>query len=423
MTGESGTDDAEWPTSAAAPAAVTTATVVTTAADSGTRNSVPVTVSLRVVWRVGLVVMALVALALFLRFVVTDGGSVLFTVLMSWFAALAMTPLVNRLSRHMRRGAATRLVMVGFAAFAVLFFLAFGALFVQQLVELVERLPTYVDQALVWVNETFAMSLTTDSVLESVNLSPNTLAAAAGAIGISLLGFLGSAVGTVFSMFTFAMFIFYLSAELPQLERWVAGLFPARSQMLVARVWSLTLEKTGGYVGARVVLAGINAGTTAVVFVIIGMPYWLPLSLWTGIVAQFVPTIGTYISIALPVIIGLLSPDPVVGVIALVWAILYQQVENLFIEPRISAKAVEVNPAVSFGAVLLGAALFGVAGAFLAVPVIAMLLALLNIYGHRYELLPEISERIDAKLVRPQPRRSPRHRTPAADALADQPGA
>jgi predicted PurR-regulated permease PerM len=189
--------------------------------------------------------------------------------------------------------------------------------------------------------------------------------------------------------------------------------------MLVARIWSLTLEKTGGYVGARVVLAGINAGTTAVVFVIIGMPYWLPLSLWTGIVAQFVPTIGTYISIALPVIIGLLSPNPAIGVIALVWAIIYQQVENLLIEPRISAKAVEVNPAVSFGAVLLGAALFGVAGAFLAVPVIAMLLALLNIYGHRYELLPEIAERIDAKDVRLKPPRSRRHRKAAADAVAE----
>jgi len=45
-----------------------------------------------------------------------------------------------------------------------------------------------------------------------------------------------------------------------------------------------------------------------------------------------------------------------------------------------------VNPAVSFGAVLLGAALFGVAGAFLAVPVVAMMLALLDIYGKRYEL-------------------------------------
>ena len=75
--------------------------------------------SLRVVWRVGLVVMGLVALALFLRFVVTHGGSVLFTVLIAWFAALAMTPLVNRLSKHMRRGAATGVVMVGFTVFVV----------------------------------------------------------------------------------------------------------------------------------------------------------------------------------------------------------------------------------------------------------------------------------------------------------------
>jgi predicted PurR-regulated permease PerM len=417
VTGDTGKDDAERPTSATNP------TLVTTAADVATPDPVPVTVSLRVVWRVGLMVLGLVALALFLKFVVTDGGSVLFTVLMSWFAALAMTPLVNRLARHMRRGAATGLVMVGFAVFAVVFFLAFGALFVQQLAQLVELLPTYVDRALAWVNDTFSTSLTTDSVLESVNLTPDKLAAAAGTIGVSVLGLLGSTLSTVFSMFTFAMFIFYLSAEMPQLERWVAGLFPARNQMLVARIWSLTLEKTGGYVGARVLLAGINSGTTAVVFVIIGMPYWLPLSLWTGIVAQFVPTIGTYISIALPVIIGLLSPNPVIGVIALVWAILYQQVENLLIEPRISAKAVEVNPAVSFGAVLLGAALFGVAGAFLAVPVIAMLLALLNIYGHRYELLPEIAERIDAKTVPPKPLRPRRHRKAATDAVSESPQA
>jgi len=125
------------------------------------------------------------------------------------------------------------------------------------------------------------------------------------------------------------------------------------------------------------------------VFFAIGLPYWLPLAIWTGVVAQFVPTIGTYIAIILPVLVGLLSDRPVTGVIALVWALLYQQVENLTIEPRISAKAVDVNPAVSFGAVLLGAALFGVAGAFLAVPVVAMMLALLDIYGKRYELVTD----------------------------------
>lgn len=157
-------------------------------------------------------------------------------------------------------------------------------------------------------------------------------------------------------------------------------------------VWRLTSQKTGGYIGARVILATINSVATGIVFVIIDMPYWLPLALWTGIVAQFVPTIGTYIAIALPVLVGLLSDRPIVGVLALGWAILYQQVENLTIEPRISARAVNVNPAVAFGSVLLGASLFGVAGAFLAIPVTAMLLALLDIYGKRYELIEELRE-------------------------------
>jgi len=172
-------------------------------------------------------------------------------------------------------------------------------------------------------------------------------------------------------------------------------LFPPRSQRVIGDIWSLTAQKTGAYVGARVVLGTINAVTSGIVFFAIGLPYWLPLALWTGIVAQFVPTIGTYIAIVLPVLVGLLSDRPVTGIIALVWALLYQQVENLTIEPKISAKAVDVNPAVSFGAVLLGAALFGVAGAFLAVPVVAMLLALGDIYGKRYEIVAN-SEAEDA---------------------------
>ena len=75
--------------------------------------------------------------------------------------------------------------------------------------------------------------------------------------------------------------------------------------------------------------------------------------------------------------------------LALIWGVAYQQVENLTFEPKISAKAVNVHPAVAFGSVMMGAALFGVAGAFLAVPVSAMLLSLLNIYTHRYELQGE----------------------------------
>ncbi len=373
------------------------------------------------VWRVGLTLLAVIAFGLFVRFVISDGGGVIFTVLMSWFAAIAMAPAVDRLSRHMRRGAATGVVMAAFALFVAVFLAAFGSLFVDQMTQLIRNLPDILDGTLAWANDAFSMTLSRDEILDSVNLTPDRLAEAAGSIGISLLGFAGSTLGAVFSAFTFGMFIFYISANMPQLERWVAGLFPARQQSIVADVWILTAQKTGGYVGARVILATINAVTTGIVFAVIGMPYWLPLALWTGIVAQFVPTVGTYISIALPVVVGLLSPNPVVGVIALVWAVLYQQVENLIMEPRISAKAVDVNPAVSFGAVLLGAALFGVAGAFVAVPVVAMLLALLDIYGNRYELLPELEERVARAEHGGRPRSARRRSGTTPGAEADPP--
>jgi predicted PurR-regulated permease PerM len=343
------------------------------------------------VWRVGLVVLAIIALGLVLQFIIRDGGSVIFTVLMAWFAAIAMAPVVDRLSRRMKRGVATILVMLAFLLLMVLFIVAFGALLVDQMSQLVVRIPDFIDSALAWVNSTFSLTLTQESVLESIGGADLDFGSLAAELGPNLFGILFSILGSVFGLFTFALFAFYFSADMPRLERWVAGLFPTRAQGVVQDVWHITAQKTGSYVGARVILALVCSVSTGIVFAVIGMPYWLPLAMWTGIVAQFVPTIGTYIAITLPVLVGLLSPNPWLGVIALIWGLIYQQIENLTIEPRISARAVDVNPAVSFGAVLLGTALFGIAGAFLAVPVIAMMLALLSIYGKRYELASEMA--------------------------------
>ncbi|MCH9816882.1 MAG: AI-2E family transporter [Actinomycetia bacterium] len=344
------------------------------------------------VWRVGFVVVGVVAVALFLSFILDDGGSVLFTVLMAWFASIAMEPAVSRLAKRMRRGAATALVMLAVVVFLVLFSFAFGRLLIEQIADLISTIPQLVDGIIEWVNTTFDMQLRLEDILSAVNLTQDEITDIAAEIGVNALGIIGSVLGAVFSLFTFALFTFYLSADAPRLRRWVASLFPGRAQAVVVNVWNITAQKTGGYVGARVVLATINGGTSAIVFAVIGMPYWLALGIWTGLVAQFVPTIGTYISIVLPVIVGLLSDSPIIGVIALIWALIYQQVENLTIEPKISAKAVDVHPAVAFGAVMMGAALFGVAGALLAVPVVAMLLALLGIYVKRYELEPELRE-------------------------------
>jgi predicted PurR-regulated permease PerM len=343
------------------------------------------------VWRIGFVLVGVGLVVWLTFFVISGGSSFLFTLVMAWFASLAMEPAVGRLAKRMPRGGATAVVMGSVALFLAIFLALFGQLLFQQVAALVRSVPMFVTGALAWVNETFGQNYELADLLAQVQVSPEQVARYASQIAGGLLAVVGSVVGAVASSLVFLLFTYYLSAEGPRLRRWIAGLFPPRMQELTVNVWDTTAEKVGGYVGARVILATVNATLSGIVFAVIGLPSWLALAIWTGLVAQFVPAIGTYISISLPVLVGLLSPNPWLGVIVLVWGILYQQVENLTIEPRISARAVNVHPAFSFASVLLGSALFGVAGALLAIPVAAMLLTLLELYRTRYDLVPSVA--------------------------------
>ena len=351
-----------------------------------------VVLDLRSVWRAGGVVIVLILLYSFGSFVLHDGGSLVFQVIMAWLASIAMEPAVSRLAHHMRRGLATALVMLGVILFAVGFSAAFGNLLVSQAVTLVQAIPEVLASLTTWLNTTFGTSFDPTQILEELHITPQTLASIGVDVAGGVLGVVVAVLGGIFSLFTLGLFIFYFSADAPRLKRWIARLLPPQHQEIFLVVWGLAVKKTGGYVAARVVLAAICGGITAIFLLVIGMPYWLALGVWTGVVSQFVPTVGTYIAIALPVVVGLTSADPVDGVLALIFALIYQQIENLTIEPKISADAVEMHPAVAFGAVILGAALFGVAGAFVAVPIAALLLSLVEFYSRTYDVLPQLGD-------------------------------
>lgn len=359
-----------------------------TALAAPARRSAP---ELRTAWRVGLVLLGIVLLYSAGQFILQDGGLLIFQLIISWLASIAMEPAVGRLAQHMRRGLATGLVMVGVVLISVLFFAAFGSLLAEQIGNLVRALPGAVEDAIAWINTTFDLSLDAAALAAQLQVSPAQIASLGAEVAGGLLGIIASLVGGVFSMFTIGLFVFYFSADAPRLKRWIARLLPQRRQEVFLVVWDLAVQKTGGYVAARIVLAAISGALTAAFLFIIGMDYWLALGIWTGVVAQFVPTIGTYLAIALPVLVGLTSADPIDGVLALLFALVYQQIENLTLEPKISANAVDMHPAVAFASVLLGAALFGVSGAFCAVPVAALGLALFEIYSRSYELLPQFA--------------------------------
>lgn len=355
----------------------------------------------RPVWRRAWLVVGVVLLTLFAAFVLWNGSGTFYYVVMAWFLALAMEPAVGRLSRRMPRGAATGLVLVAVLVGLGVFLALFGGLFVSQLTSLVQAVPGIVEDALKRVNEVSGSEITLEGALDSLGLSTATIAGYADDVAFGIFGILASVLSGAFGIFVLLFFTFYISAAMPRLRAWIAKRLRPSAQVPFLAAWDLTRIKVGGYMAARIVLASINAVTSGIAFAIIGLPYWLPLALWTGIVAQFVPNIGTYISIALPVVVGLTSPQPLDGVWVLAWAVAYQQVENLTIEPRISARAVDLHPAVSFGAALLGAQLFGLSGALLGVPVAATAMAMLEIYKRRYELTEATEARV-AALVAPR---------------------
>ena len=106
-----------------------------------------------------------------------------------------------------------------------------------------------------------------------------------------------------------------------------------------------------------------------------------------GFASQFIPAIGTYVGAAIPILVVLAVQGPARAVMLLVWVVAYQGVENTFLSPRLSAKTMQVNGAVAFGAALAGGAIAGPMGAFMALPFAALITAVVKNSGKRYEVV------------------------------------
>ncbi len=119
---------------------------------------------------------------------------------------------------------------------------------------------------------------------------------------------------------------------------------------------------------------------------LIGVPFAVPLALWVGVLSQFIPAVGTYLAAVAPVLVALFS-DPITAVWVIIALVAYQQVENFFLQPRITARTMALHPAVAFGAVLAGAGLLGAIGALIALPTAAIIQAFISTYLEQHEVI------------------------------------
>lgn len=303
--------------------------------------------------------------------------------LVAFFLALALEPLVLWFVRRgVRRGVAaaasmlsTTLVLLGIVGIS-------GQLFVTQVLELGRAVPGVYERVQELLLERFALVLPDADavVLTAVERWGEELAGRALGVGSSILT-------GIFTVMTVGIVTYYLTAAGPRFRasicRWLA---PAR-QREVLQVWEVAQGRVTDFITTRITLAAIATVVTVVFLSVLGTPYALPLGLFTGVVSQFVPSIGVYLGGALPAVIALSTQSPwhALGIIAFVIA--YQHVENFGIAPRVSPRTLEMNPAVSLVAVIAFGAVLGWLGAFLAQPIAATIRAVATTYVHRHDLV------------------------------------
>jgi predicted PurR-regulated permease PerM len=203
---------------------------------------------------------------------------------------------------------------------------------------------------------------------------------AGGVVGLG-----STLLGGILNLLTTLLVTFYLVADGPKLRRVLVSRLDPDEQAEVLGWWELAIAKTGGYVYSRALTAVVSAIFHSVAFGMIGIPYATALGMWVGVISSLIPVIGTYLAGALPLLIAL-ADDPVAATWVLGIIVVYQQVENYLIGPRITAVTLELHPAVAFVAVLAGAALLGATGGLLALPAAAIVTALVSSYGERREL-------------------------------------
>jgi len=329
-------------------------------------------------------------------------SSFLFLLLLAWLISIAMEPPVLWLTRHgWRRGLATGAVMVAMLLLISGAFALLGQVFIAQVSQLSNQFPTTVKHVIDWVNTTFHTRIDTAQIQQKLQLTPQQLSDLAGKYGGGLLGVFGSLLTFVFDAVTILVFTYYLSADSPRLRQTIGSWLPPRHQKVAVTVWAIAVEKTGGYVISKVVLAALSAVAHVLFFWLINVPFWLPLGVLAGIVSQFIPTIGTYIGVLLPALFTLLD-KPINALWIALFATFYQQIENYVLTPRISKRTMDVHPAVALAAVFAGAALLGPIGAIIGIPVVAALLTIIETFRRRHQLLPELATLEDRQ---PRPRR------------------
>lgn len=295
-------------------------------------------------------------------------SGLLVQLLVAGLVTIATDQVVHSLQhRGLSRGLAIFVVFLGLVATLILFAVAFIPPLVEQVHALIRTAPGAFQD--LKGNSTFQdvdkqfhfVSKATGEAEKLVRTLPKQIGSFAGAL-----------VAQVFSVITFLFLVLFLLTGGRRVVEGTARIVP---QLTSGKWWTIVTRAyrlIGAYMISTIVIAIIAGFAMLVTLLAVGVPYAVPLSLWM-LLLDIVPLIGATIGAIPAVIVAFAAGGVIKGIIVLAFVVIYQQVENVALQPKLQGKAVSLAPVTIFVSVLAGSQLLGIVGALIAVPIASVM--------------------------------------------------
>jgi predicted PurR-regulated permease PerM len=328
-------------------------------------------------------------------------------IVVAMFVAVALSGPTSFLQRRMRRGFAIALTYIGLLLIPV----GIGSIVVPPVVtganDLAQSAPQYARDVQDFLARNSTLhKLETDYGLASqleaeARKLPSRLGGAAGTLRDLGLGLINS----IFTGVTILILsIFMLAGGRGWIHRAVALFAPGHASVI-----DRTVDRIGvavrNYVAGAIAQATVAGVTTFIVLTILGVPFAAPLSV-VVFFFDLIPLVGATIAALIVGIVTLFVDFPTATIVWVIWAIVYQQIENSVIQPMIQRRAVDTHPFVVLVSVLIGSTLFGIGGALLAIPFAASA-QIAIIEWWRYRRDQQLSLEVPPPAVPPPPPPAP----------------
>src|SRR5580693_7279143 len=294
--------------------------------------------------------------------------AVLVRVLIALFIAVSLDPAVRALTRRgMRRSTAVLVIFLIACGLAAAFLVSVIPAMVHQFQSLVHDFPGYIAS----LSDRSARFRDLTDRFHLTGKVQDLIAGLPGKLGGGLLGFTRRLFGAMFDTLTVLVLTIYFMADMPRIRHGAMLLFPRARRAHAGRVADVMVDKVGSYMIGNLLISLAAGLSSFAVLAALGVPFAVPLAFAVAL-CDLIPMIGATLGAVICVLAALLTTDlwPTTVVVA-IFFVVYQQVENYLIAPRILRHTVSLNAAAVLLAGLIGATVLGLVGALMAIPVAA----------------------------------------------------